>query len=268
RGCTGQCTLCADGVIYHHGCRFRSPESVVAEIEDAIAHHGSRIFFFIDANFTASPKRVIRICDLIIERGIRIIWACAARVDSVDELVLTKMKRAGCIRISYGVESGSPRVLKLMEKRVSIKQIKNAIRVTKKVGIPVYVYFVYGMPGETLLDAQMSGQLLMELDPDFVTHSIATPFPGSELFRYAESQGWLEGKDWTHYNYPFEHVMDLQNINDIIRFQSKILVSFYLKPSFIFRTIKNLKSIYHLAFYLQAAKIMILYALSSIVRIN
>lgn len=264
RGCTGLCTFCADSIIYHHTCRFRSPENVVAEIEDAIKRHGFRIFFIIDANFTLSPKRVMRICELIIERRLHIMWACAARVDCVDEEMLMAMKRAGCIRISYGIESGSPRVLRLMEKRISIQQIRDAVRATKRVGIPVYIYFVYGMPGETLHDVQLSRQLLMELDPDYMTQSIATPFPGSELHAFAASRGWLEGKDWARYNYPFDHVMDFPGLDAILKAQSRILLLFYLRPSFMLKTIKNLKSIYHLAFYARAARILALYVVSNL----
>ncbi len=266
RGCTGKCTFCADSAIYHHTCRFRSPENVVAEIKEAVEKYNVRIFFIIDANFMLSPKRVARICELIIEEGLHIIWACAARVDAVNEDLLRLMKRAGCIRISYGVESGSPRVLRLMEKYVSIRQIREAVSITKRVGIPVYIYFVYGMPGETIQDVYMSRQLLLELKPDYMTQSIATPFPGSELYNHAATHGWLDGKAWSRYNYPFDHVMELPSIADILRIQSKILIEFYTKPFFIMNTIRQMRSIYHVSFYLKAARVLLKYLLFSRVR--
>ncbi len=266
RGCTGKCTFCADSAIYHHTCRFRSPENVVAEIKEAVEKYNVRIFFIIDANFMLSPKRVARICELIIEERLHIMWACAARVDAVDEDLLRLMKRAGCIRISYGVESGSPRVLRLMEKHVSIRQIREAVSITKRVGIPVYIYFVYGMPGETIQDVYMSRQLLLELKPDYMTQSIATPFPGSELYNHAATHGWLDGKAWSRYNYPFDHVMELPSIADILRIQSKILIEFYTKPFFIMNTIRQMRSIYHVSFYLKAARVLLKYLLFSRVR--
>nr|MDO8084625.1 radical SAM protein [Candidatus Sigynarchaeum springense] len=266
RGCTGKCTFCADSAIYHRTCRFRSPENVVAEIKEAVEKYNARIFFIIDANFTLSPKRVTRICELIIEEGLHILWACAARVDSVNEELLRLMKRAGCVRISYGVESGSPRVLGLMEKHVSIRQIKDAVQATKRAGIPVYIYFVYGMPGETIQDVYMSRQLLMELKPDYLTQSIATPFPGSELYNHAASRGWLDGKPWSRYNYPFDHVMELPQIAEISRLQSKILIEFYTRPFFIKNTLRNMRSVHHLWFYLKAARVLLKYAISTGIR--
>lgn len=266
RGCTGGCTFCADSTIYHHTCRFRSPENVVAEIKEAIEKNKVRIFFIIDANFTLSPKRVARICELIIKERLHIMWACAARVDSINQDLLRLMKRAGCIRISYGVESGSPKVLREMNKHISISQIKDAVQSTKNAGIPVYIYFVYGMPGETLQDVYMSRQLLMELKPDYVTQSIATPFPGSKLYNYAASRGWLDGKHWSRYNYPFDHVMDLPLIADILHLQSKILIEFYTRPFFMKNTLRNMRSIYHLWFYLKAARVMLNYAFSMKIR--
>ncbi len=261
RGCANKCTFCADSVIYKETCRFRSPDVVVDEIEHAIKNFATRIFFFIDANFTLSPKRVKRICELIIERKVKIIWGCAARVDSISEDLLQIMKAAGCIRISYGIESGSPRVLKLMNKNITIKQIRDAVHLTKKVGIPVYVYFVYGMPGETLHDARMSRQILWELRPDYVTHSIATPFPGSDLYLLSLADGRLQTKDWRHFNYPFHHILKTPDIEAIYRFQARTLRDFYTSPFFLWFTLKNLKSIYHLGFYMRALKNLLFYML-------
>lgn len=259
RGCAFNCTFCADSTIYKSICRLRSPENVIAEIKHMIHEHDIRIFFITDANFTLSKKRVKRICTLLLEEELEIMWGCAARVDCVSPDLLKLMKKAGCIRISYGIESGSSRVLKLMNKCISIKQIRDAVRMTKQVGIPVYVYFVYGMPDETLDDARKSGRLLMELKPDYVTHSIATPFPGSQLYDEALDRGILKNVDWDMFNYPFNYVIINPNFKEIFRYQASVLKKFYLSPHFIMNTLKNLKSIYHVLFYLRAFKYLIIY---------
>jgi len=252
RGCIGKCIFCADGVIHKGKCRFRSPENVVDEIQQMIKKHGIRFFFVIDSNFLNSPVHVQRICELIIKSQLKILWGCVGRVENVSEDLLRLMKAAGCIRISYGVESGSPKILKLMDKNISIPQIKNAVALTKKVGISVYIYFVYGMPGETLDDVQMSRQLLFELKPNFVTHSIATPYPGTKLFDFVTKTGMLKDLEWEHFNYPFKHVIDTPYIKQVFMLQRKIIRDFYISPFFIIDTLKNLKSIYHLGFYIKA----------------
>ncbi|MHA1679645.1 MAG: B12-binding domain-containing radical SAM protein [Promethearchaeota archaeon] len=261
RGCAFNCTFCADDSIYKGICRLRSPESVVEEIKHVIRNFNIRIFFITDANFTFSQKRVKRICELIIENDLKIIWGCAARVDCVSLELLKLMKKAGCIRISYGIESGSPRILKIMNKRIDLAQVRKAVKMTQDAGIPVYVYFVYGMPGETLDDAKKSGNLLRELKPDYVTHSIAIPFPGSQLYRDAKAGGKLKDATWHDFNYPFSYVKINEDIDKIFKYQAGIIKRYYLSFHFIMKSLKNLKSIYHFMFYMRAIKNLIRFAL-------
>jgi len=252
RGCTGKCIFCADSVIHRGTCRFRSVDGVIDEIKHMIKKYGIRIFFIIDANFLGSPVRVKHLCERIIEEKLKIIWGCTGRVDSVSEDMLRLMKTAGCIRISYGIESGSPRVLKLMNKKITIAQIRRAVKITKEAGIHVYIYFVYGMPGETLEDVNMSKQLLMELKPNFVTHSIATPYPGTKLYDNVLREGLLKDVSWEYFNYPFNYVIETPHVRQVFKLQRKILRDFYTSPFFLVDSIKNLKSIYHFGFYIKA----------------
>jgi len=253
RGCMGKCIFCGDSVIHKGFCRNRSPENVVAEIQHMIKKYKIRITGFLDANFLSSAVHVRRICELIIAKKLKIIWVCSARVDNVSEELLRLMKRAGCIRIAYGIESGSPKILKLMRKNIRISQIRNAIAITKKVGIPVYVYFIYGMPGETLEDARMSRQLLMETKPNFVTNSIATPYPRTKLFDLMRDEWHLTDINLdSFFNTVFNMAVETPYIKKVFKVQRKILRDFYLSPFFLVDTIKKLTSIYHLKFYFTA----------------
>ena len=259
RGCANRCSFCADHVIYKETCRFRSPENVLAEIKEMVHKYDIRIILILDANFMLSPKRVRRICELILKEKIKIIWACLARVDSVTAGLLRLMKKAGCIRISYGVESGSPRMLKLMNKQVRIKQIKKAIALTKKVGINVYVFFVYGMPGETVEDMRCSRQLLMEVRPDFVTQSVVIPYPGTDVYEEVVENNLLKEQNWDKFSFFFNNILNLPNAKEIFRYQKKIQRDFYFNIPYIWSRIKKIRSIYHVNFYLHGLKDFIIF---------
>lgn len=258
RGCTGKCTFCADHVINRYTCRFRGPEKVVAEIKHAVQNYDVRIFFFMDAHFTMSPVRANKICELIIKEGLHIKWACQARVDSVSPELLALMKKAGCTRIGYGIESGSPRVLKVMKKGTSIAQMRDAIRWTKEAGIMAVIYLLYGMPGEAIEDAKLTRQLLMQLKPDYVNQTIAIPYPGTELREQAIRDGLIKDDRWEFYNYPFGNVLEYPGIEKIFRLQAKTLIEYTLSPGYVWKTFKTIRSIYHLSFYFKVAQVLIL----------
>ncbi|MEX2683371.1 MAG: radical SAM protein [Candidatus Sigynarchaeota archaeon] len=259
RGCANRCKFCADHVIYKETCRFRSPENVISEIEKMVKEQNIRIILFLDANFMFSPTRVKRICELIIEKNLKFIWTCYARVDTISEEILRLMKTAGCIRISYGIESGSPRMLKKMNKNITIKQIKQAIALTKKVGISIYAFFIYGLPGETIQDLKYTRQLMHEIQPDFVSQSVAIPYPGSDIYDEALKENLIKTKDWNSFSFFFNNILSLPDANKIFRFQKKIQRDFYLSPRFIWQSLKKIRSIYHVFFYLRGFRIFLMY---------
>ncbi len=258
RGCTGRCIFCGDHTIYKHSCRLRSPENVVAEIKQVMKQFKVTIFFFQDAHFTQSPTRAKRICELIIKENLNIIWACSARVDTVNEELLHLMKRAGCARIGYGVESGSPRMLKLMNKHVKIKQIRDAIKWTREAGIISYISFVYGVPGETVEDIMMTRQLLMELKPDFVNQNIAIPFPGTKLREIALERNMIKNDGWKLYNFPFGNVLEYPGRDEMFKLQGKILKEYYTSVFFVKNLLKNFRSIYQALFYFKVLRVYLL----------
>jgi len=258
RGCTGRCVFCADHTIYKHYCRLRSPENVIAEIKHAMKHYNVSIFFFQDAHFTQSPARAKRICELLIKEKLNIIWACSARVDTVNKELLLLMKQAGCARIGYGIESGSPKMLRLMNKHAKIKQMREAIKCTHEAGIISYIYLVYGVPGETEEDIKMTRQLLMELKPDFVNQSVAIPYHGTELRHIALERGLIKNDRWENYAFPYGAVIEYPGSDKMFKLQGDILKTFYTSPFFFSRVLKNLRSIYQAFFYFKLVRIYVL----------
>ncbi|MFH0865129.1 MAG: radical SAM protein, partial [Bacteroidota bacterium] len=129
RGCPFRCNFCF--IQYGGRYRIRSAENVVKEIKECVALGINEIFFF-DELFTVNKSRVMNVCNEIIKNKLNIIFDIRARVDTVDEEMILKLKEAGCARIQYGVESGSPEILIAMNKRTTIEQIRKAIKLTKK----------------------------------------------------------------------------------------------------------------------------------------
>lgn len=258
RGCTGRCIFCADRTIHHGKCRFFSPDRVIAELKHAIETRNVEIFFFMDPHFTQSPVRARRICERIIEEGLNITWACSARVDTVTPALLRLMRRAGCTRVGYGIESGSPRVLKLMNKDVNIVRMKDAVRWTKEAGLIAVTYFLYGIPGETLDDARLTRQLIFEMQPHYVNQTIAIPYPGSELRELALRNGLIADDRWEFYNYPFGNVLDYPGIEATFKFQAKVMFDYYLNPGYLLRTILGIRSMHQLVFYAKVIRFLAL----------
>ena len=198
RGCAYKCTYCTKSVF---GNRYRSssPETVIKEIKQIIDNYGIREIHFYDDDFTMNMKRTAQICDLLIKENIKISWSCTTRVNLVSEELLSKMKKAGCWLICYGVESADPEILKTILKGYTIEEVKNAFQWTKQARIRTVGYFMLGLPGETIKTIQKTIDFSLSLNPDFVSWGITALFPGSYLYDEAKS-GQL-GKTIARYEY-------------------------------------------------------------------
>ncbi len=185
RGCPFNCIYCAVHCIMGYKFRPRTPENVVSEIEHWISK-GHTHFQFTDDNFTFDMNRAKQICDLIIQKQLNIKWNVrnGIRVDKVDKELLEKMKRSGCYFVFFGMESGSQHILKSIKKGTTIDQIKNAVALTKEVGLPAGGTFMIGHPDETYKDFEESLSLARSLELDEVRFYNILPYPGTELFEW------------------------------------------------------------------------------------
>jgi radical SAM superfamily enzyme YgiQ (UPF0313 family) len=180
--------------------RTRSPKNVVDELEWLRDEYGAEGVSFHDDTLTLDRKRILDICDEIIERKIRLAWGCQTRVDQVSKEVLSKMRRAGCNEVSFRVESGCQRILDAVHKKVSIQQCESAIKWAKEKGLFVAVSTIVGYPGETKEAMKQTLDLIHRIEPDDVWLCLATPYPGTELRALIESMDWKLSDDWTLYN--------------------------------------------------------------------
>ena len=182
RGCPGKCTFCGSPRIWGHKVRFHSPENFVDQLE-LLYRKGITFFWFSDDTFTIKKPRVIKICKEILRRNLHITWQAVSHVNYVDEEILYWMRKAGCLQISYGVESGSESIRKgVLNKNISTAQIKRAFALTTGYGILARAYFIYGSPGENRDTIQETIDLICEIRPLSIVFYILDIFPGTALY--------------------------------------------------------------------------------------
>jgi len=197
RGCPYDCVFCTHHVVWGRKWRGRSPENVVDELEKVIVAYGVKQIDFLDDNMTLDRERMEKICDLIVERGLRFEWFTpnGVRADTLDEKLLRKMKRSGCKKIRVAPESGVQRVVnEIIGKNLDLKSVERAVVLCKKVGIKVGCFFVIGLIGETKEDIKETinfAYKLRQLGAESFIFSIATPVYGTRLYEEAKRGGFL-----------------------------------------------------------------------------
>ena len=247
RGCPFKCIYCTTVPFYKGKTRLRSAENVVEEMEQ-ITKLGIKEIMIRDETFTLSKKRVLKICQLIKEKGLDISWICNTRVDTVDYEMLNAMKDAGCHTIKFGVESGNQKILDTLKKGISLDDTKTAFKLCKKFGIRTVAHFMLGSPGETSETLKQTINFVMDLDPDFASPNITTPYPGTELFDLIRDKGFDEEKwrDWNLssvkegavFNELFADVTNEELEKAFVTFYRK----FYYRPSYIFKRVAGIRS--------------------------
>ena len=189
RGCPGSCTFCASQVVWGKALRFHGAEYVLTTVQRAVNQHGLTRIAIKDDTFTADRGRVLAICRGIEERGLRFTWSCDTRADAVDDELLAAMRRAGCLRISLGVESGSPEVLANINKRTTLEQVLEATRTAQRYGFDIRYYMMLGNRGETRETLQQSLDFIEKANPNEVTFSLLAGHPGTADFERMVEQG-------------------------------------------------------------------------------
>ncbi|HJV65095.1 MAG TPA: radical SAM protein [Geomonas sp.] len=182
RGCPASCLFCSSPLFWGRGVRFRSPASVVGELRMLKERYGLVYFSFRDDTFTADKKRVLEICRLMREEELHLAWNCQSRVNAVDEEMLIAMKQAGCECIQFGVESGSPAMLKALGKRILPADVERAAAAVRKVGINLSIYLITGIPGEGEDDLRQTLRLIDKIRPQDGQVSPLVYYPGTRLF--------------------------------------------------------------------------------------
>ena len=203
RGCPYPCAFCLK-TMYGSNYRVKKLENVMKELQHLFYELDIPNIYFFDLEFTLIADRVKKLCKMIMEDGMDLRWTCQTRVDRVDRDLLRLMRKAGCELIHYGAESGNERTLEMMRKGITLQQIRDALKNSREEGILTTVFVLLGYPGETLEDMQLSIKLTKEVNPDFVSFHVATPYVGTEFYEAVKNElggkvfpTAYESKDWT-----------------------------------------------------------------------
>ena len=190
RGCPYSCTYCAVKLSMGQTFRPRTAEHVVDEIEHWY-NEGYKVFEIVDDCFSFNLDRAKKICDLMIERNIKMTWTCGSgiRADKADEELLRKMKKAGCIYTAFGLESGDPEILLEIKKGVTLEKAIETFKAAKKVGLKCSVNFMIGHQKETAARARKSIALAKTLPIAYANFHNYIPYPGTEAFDYVKEHG-------------------------------------------------------------------------------
>jgi anaerobic magnesium-protoporphyrin IX monomethyl ester cyclase len=242
RGCPYRCTYCSQ--ILPRRWRARSPENVVAEWRWLVKDLGAKEIGVLDDSFNIDRERVLAICDLIIAEGLNHVpWIMinGIRANLVDEELLGKMRQAGCVRTAFGVESGNQRILDTaVNKHLTLDQVRAAFKAAQAVGMETIGFFIIGLPGETEETMEDTIRFAIELDPIVANFSMATPFPGTEMYNQVLEKGRLLVNDWDEFAF-FENKpqfeTDQMPAELVEQKWREAYRRFYLRPSRIARTL-------------------------------
>ena len=246
RGCPYQCTFCLwPNAMYGHRQRFRIVDNVIDELEYEVDRHGVREINIDDGTFTTKKSRVIEFCQRLRDHRLDLLWTCNGRVDNVDEEMLLEMKASGCKLIRYGVESGSPTVLKAIRKGYTLDQVRSSFRLTQKVGIMALGGFMFGFPHDTPETIEQTLQLAKDLNPDMVQFSVCMPYPGTTMYAEAMESGRLVAKAWAEYDMTHGPVVEMPGLDrdalqDIL---SRAYREFHFRWAYVWRTLRNIRNL-------------------------
>lgn len=245
RGCPYNCIFCASKVINSKIVRFRSAENIIAEMETLIKEQNVKHFSFLDDTFTIKNDILRSVCRYMGSQ--KVTFDCFTRVSDIDEEKMTIMVAGGCKKISFGIETGSPRILKLLKKGITLDQVDKAFSISRKAGLSTIeaTFMIGSHPDETIEDIEMTKNLIYKLKPDILGVSIGIPYPGTELNSILKERGLLLKENWDEFrlflgiptwesgNIPMEKLQQI--LKDIV-------YGYYLNPSYLLFSIIRIKN--------------------------
>jgi|WetSurMetagenome_2_1015567.scaffolds.fasta_scaffold00003_206 anaerobic magnesium-protoporphyrin IX monomethyl ester cyclase len=242
RGCSEACIYCVANLYYGKRFRKRSVASVIKEIEECIEKYNIRNFLFWGESFTTDQEYGESICEEIIRKDLHITWSTTTRVDTINEVLLNKMKKAGCTLLGLGIESYDQEVLNNARKRIKIEQIDNAVSMVKKSGISSMGHFVFGLPGDTPEKAKKTIRFALK-NVDFAQFYCAIPYPKTELGNIAIEKNWIHNRDFENLDLT-RSVMGNETMSprEIKKLRDFAFARFYFRPGMFIQALKEIKS--------------------------
>lgn len=256
RGCPFNCIFCFKE-IFGTTYRFRSPENVVEEWRMLVEEYKIKEMGVVDDSFTSIPKRAIEICKLLVKEKLEVDWLTPSgiRIKPISKELLTWMKKAGCKRVAFGIESGSQKILDLIGKHVTLADIEHAVKIAKEVGIETLAFFMIGNYGEDEESMQETIDFAKKVDTDYAQFLVTVPYPGTRLYDIIKHRGKFLTTNWDEYG-TFEDKVyfELDNVNEelVKRMHKKAYRSFYMRPKYVLSKTLSIKTLLNLPNYTRA----------------
>jgi radical SAM superfamily enzyme YgiQ (UPF0313 family) len=242
RGCPMDCAFCAVDAIWGRQWIHRAPEQVASEIEWLLRHWGRKLFHINDDNLTMNTQHVAAFCDALLQRQIDIDWvAQGVRADALTLELLQKMRKAGCHRVSLGIESAAPEVLEAIGKKETLEEITRAVRLCKEAGILVLGMFMVGNPKDTEATVDASIKFAKEAGIDLPAFYMAIPYPKTRLWEHACAEGRFLNQDYLAFNH-----MSTEPVFETKTFSAEARRRAYAKTE---RFCRRQYALYHLVFW-------------------
>lgn len=203
RGCPFNCIFCSQRVITKGKYRYRNNDLVIAELDYLINKRGQKSITFFDDFFTGNKKRVFELCKLIRDNELhkKCSFGVQTRGDSIDKEILEEMKRSGFNNLMFGFETASNHLMKVINKKETVEDNINAIKLAKELGFVTEATFIFGFPEESYEDRIKALLIAKEVGLDRARFNIATPYPGTEFYQIALSQNKLnQEEEWSNFN--------------------------------------------------------------------
>jgi anaerobic magnesium-protoporphyrin IX monomethyl ester cyclase len=248
-GCPYHCSFCCIQAPFKSGekaagwkesvnsYRFWSPQAVIAQLDKLVINYGVENIKIADEMFVLNPRHVLGICDAIIERGYNLnIWAYA-RVDTVKDNMLEKLKRAGFNWLAFGIEAASERVRDDVDKGFGQEEIFRTIEKVRSAGINVIANYIFGLPEDNPESMQATLDLALELNCEFANFYSAMAYPGSQLYNVAVQNGWPLPERWSGYS---QHSYDALPLptkhlsgSEVLRFRDRAFQTYFNSAAYL-----------------------------------
>jgi radical SAM superfamily enzyme YgiQ (UPF0313 family) len=237
-GCPFRCGFCCIHALFgQRGIRYRSPDLVIEEIDYLVRNDGVRNIKILDEMFVLKESHVYKLCDLIIERGYDLNMWAYARVNTVNEKLLRRMKQAGINWVCYGFESASSKVLQEMSKGYDVHTVDSVVRMTRNAGIYIVANFIFGLPNDDLESMRTTLDMAMRINAEWANFYCAMAYPGSRLYQLAIKQGWPLPETWQGYSQYGYDTLPLPttrlSASDVLRFRDHAFQVYYSNPEYL-----------------------------------
>ena len=233
RGCPYKCAFCMQ--VLGRKVRRRSTENIIGEMKYAIDRYGAHIFNFADEIFLFDNLHTRKLLELFVENDFprRIKWSALTRANFVTPELIALAKKAGCVRLEMGVESGDDQILRGIDKAITVEQVKKAVKIIKDAGISLGTYYILGHPDENRTTLRKTVDLAVKLNTDSIAVGLMVPYPGTRIFDLAMQgkNGYrLLSQNWSEYDKYGGKVLEIDGLPyaELVKWQQRTYLRLYL----------------------------------------